>query len=179
MKTRLIITLLGILFHLNINAQNYIYKGDEQFEAADTWSFSLNAHYWTSDPKITIAKHANGGYLMLSIRVPFDSDYIKGNLTIILEDGTMINCVDRGLRDYVDETSTNLYNLTMGEIEKMKNSRISKIRFNIFRDQGDYMKGKNMPYTATNYKKDYIASLGEEKKEYYDTDVEITNLFEE
>lgn len=179
MKTRLIITLLGILFHLNINAQNYIYKGDEQFEATDTWSFSLNAHYWTSDPKITIAKHANGGYLMLSIVVPFDFDYIKGNLTIILDDGTMIYCVDRGVRDYVDETSTNLYNLTMGEIERMKISKISKIRFNIFRYQGSQSKGQNMPYTANNYKETMKFFGRDDEKEYHETDVEITNLFEE
>lgn len=181
MKTRLIITLLGMLFHLNVNAQNYIYKGSEQFEATNTWSFRLNGHYWTSNPEITIAKHSNGGYLILSIVVPSDSDYIKGQLTIILEDGMMINCVDRGVRDYVDNSSTNLYNLTMGEIEKMKNSRISKIRFNMFRYQGAYEKGKNMPYTATNFKEDFIAFLDKvkEKKEYHETDVEITNLFEE
>ncbi|MES2864420.1 MAG: hypothetical protein V4666_09905 [Bacteroidota bacterium] len=182
MKTRLMIILLGILFHLNTNAQNYIYKGSEQFEATNTWSFRLNGQYWTSDPKITIAKHSNGGYLMLSIVVPFDFDYIKGNLTIILEDGTMINCIDRGVRDYVDETSTNLYNLTMGEIEKMKISKISKIRFNIFRYQGSQSKGQNMPYTATNYKEVnlvYYEDKDKVKKEYYETDLEITNLFEE
>ena len=130
MKTRLIITLIGLLFHLNGNAQNYIYKGNEQFEATNTWSFILNGHYWSTDPTIVVARHSNGGYLMLSIEVPFESHFIKGNLTIILEDGNMINCVDRNFRDYVDNTSTNLYNLTLDEIEKMKISKISKIRFN-------------------------------------------------
>lgn len=175
MKTRLLIILFGILFHLNINAQNYIYKGNEQFEATNTWRFKLNAYYWAnSNPEITIAKHENGGYLMLSIEVPFDFDYIKGNLTIILEDGTIINCIDRGVRDYVDQTATNLYNLTMSEIEKMKNFRILKIRFNI------NSQGRNMPYTASNYKENTFRSFGnKDDKDYYETDIEITNLFDE
>lgn len=172
MKRKLTITLLGILFYINTNAQNYIYKGSKQFEATNTWSFNLNGHYWTTDPKITIAKNINGGYLMLSIVVPFKFDYIKGNLTVILEDGTIINCVDKGVRDYVDETSTNLYNLTFNEIYKMKNSRISKIRFNI------YSQGENMPYTASNYKETY-SWVGTENKNYHETDIEIFNLFEE
>ena len=176
MKTRLIITLIGILFHLNINAQNYIYKGSEQFEATNTWSFILNGHYWSTDPTIVVARHSNGGYLMLSIEVPFESHFIKGNLTIILEDGNMINCVDRNFRDYVDNTSTNLYNLTLDEIEKMKNSRISKVRFNIC-VQNYRMKDEIKPFTATNNNDKFNSDF--EEIDYYETDVEISNLFEE
>lgn len=176
MKTRLIITLIGILFHLNINAQNYIYKGSEQFEATNTWSFILNGHYWSTDPTIVVARHSNGGYLMLSIEVPFESHFIKGNLTIILEDGNMINCVDRNFRDYVDNTSTNLYNLTLDEIEKMKNSRISKVRFNIC-VQNYRMKDEIKPFTATNNNDKFNSDFDE--IDYYETDVEISNLFEE
>lgn len=184
MKKRLIIILLGILFHLNTNAQNYIYKGDNQYEATNTWSFRLNGNYWTSNPEITIAKHENGGYLMLSIVVPFKSDYIKGLLTIFLDDGSIIKCVDRGIRDYVDETSTVLYNLTFDEIEKMKYSKISKIRFNIYRYNGNYFIGKRdediMPYTAINYKNYILRGIGDiDDKNYYETDIEISNLFED
>lgn len=175
MKARLIITIISLFFYLNTNAQNYIYKGSKQYEATNTWVFSLNAYYWAnSNPEITIAKNENGGYLMLSIVVPFSFDIIKGNLTIILDDGTMIKCIDKGIRDYVDETSTNLYFLTSQEIEKMKNSRISKIRFNI------NSRGEVMPYTASNYKeKRYIVFGNKDEKDYYETDVEISNLFED
>ena len=179
MKNTLLTFLLAILFHINSYSQNYIYKGNEQLEATNTWSFVLNGHYWTGSPEITIAKHETGGYLMLSIVVPFDFDYIKGKLTIILEDGTMITCVDRGVRDYVNETSTNLYNLTMDEIDKMKNSRISKIRFNIFRSQGSRSQGQYIPYTASNNRDILRIKINKEEKDYYETDVEITNLFEE
>ena len=180
MKRKLTITILGILFCINTNAQNYIYKGSQQFEATSSWRFSLNASYWTTNPEITIAKHGNGGYLMLSIVVPSKDDYIKGNLTIILDDGSIIKCVDKGLKDYVDNTSTKLYNLTMPEIEKMKNSRINKIRFNIYRDRGNYMQGEYQPFTASNIKNSlYFTVPSEEDEKYYETDVEILNLFGE
>lgn len=176
MKVKFIIALVLGLFYVNTNAQNYIYKGSEQFEATNTWSFMLNGHYWSTDPTIVVAKHSNGGYLMLSIEVPFKSHFIKGNLTIILEDGNMINCVDRNVRDYVDNTSTNLYNLTLDEIEKMKNSRISKVRFNIC-EQNYRMKDEIKPFTASNENDKFNSDVDE--IDYYETDLEISNLFEE
>lgn len=180
MKKQLLITILSLLLYISVNGQNYIYRGENQYESTNTWEFSLNAHYWTSNPEIIIAKNNTGGFLMISIVVPFNSDSIKGNLTIILDDGTMIKCIDKGMKDYVDNTSTKLYNLTMAEIEKMKISKINKIRFNIYRDNGNYTKGEYLPFTASNIKNNLLISFSSyEEKKYYETDVEITNLFEE
>lgn len=180
MKKQLLITTLSLLMYFSVNGQNYIYRGDNQYESTNTWSFNLNAHYWTTNPEITIAKHDDGAYFMISIVVPFNSDSIKGNLTIILDDGTIIKCLDKGIKDYVDNTSTKLYNLTMTEIEKMKNSKINKIRFNIYRDNGAYIKGEYLPFTASNTKDNlFISNPSDEEKKYYETDIEITNLFEE
>jgi len=173
MKTKLMILILGFFFNLEMNAQNYIYRGDKKFEATDSWEFSLNATYWIRNPVITVAKNSNGGYLMISMNVPFSSEIIKGTLTILLDDGTMIKCIDKGVRDYVDETSTNLYSLTLAEIEKMKYSKISKIRFNIYSSNN----GKNNPYTASNYKRNLYSSFNSQDKDYYETDIEIANLF--
>lgn len=179
MRNKIFIISVFLLFHLKINAQNYIYRGDKKYESTDTWNFSLNASYWTGDPKITVAKNSKGGYLMISINVPFKSDSIRGTLTIILEDGTIIKCLDKGVRDYVDRTSVNLYTLTTSEIESMKFSRISKIRFNIYRNNGVYEKGEYTPYTANNHKGSLFVSFNSDDKDYYDTDFEIYNLFDE
>lgn len=177
MKARLIITIISLFFYLNTNAQNYIYKGSEQFEATNSWSFILNGHFWSTDPTIVVAKNPSGGYIMLTIEVPSDTFYIKGKLTIFLEDGTMINCIDRNVRDYVDNSSINLYNLTFDEIEKMKNSRITKIRFNIFKDNPFDMKDEIISFTATNNNDKF--NLHQNEIDYYETDLEITNLFDE
>jgi len=180
MKKQILITTLSLLLYFSVSGQNYIYRGENQYESTSTWQFSLNANYWTSNPEITIAKNNTGGYLMISIVVPFNNDSIKGNLTIILDDGTMIKCIDKGLKDYVDNTSTKLYNLTMAEIEKMKISKINKIRFNIYRDNGNYIKGEYLPFTASNIKSSrFLTYPSNEEKKYYETDVEIANLFEE
>lgn len=179
MKKQLLFTILSLLLYITANGQNYIYRGENQYESTNTWEFRLNAHYWTSNPEITIAKNKTGGYLMISIAVPFNKDSIKGNLTIILDDGTIIKCIDKGIKDYVDNTSTKLYNLTMAEIEKMKISKINKIRFNIYRDNGIYEKGEYLPFTASNTKNNLFVILSKDDKQYYETDVEISNLFEE
>lgn len=176
MKTKLMILILGFFFNLEMNAQNYIYRGNKKFEATDSWEFSLNAKYWTGNPEIRIAKNSNGGYLIISINVPFESESISGTLTIILDDGTIIKCIDKGVRDYVDEQSIKLYTLTTSEIEKMKYSKISKIRFNIYSNNG-FEKPRNTPYTASNYIYNPYKSFDSQDKDYYETDVEIANLF--
>lgn len=178
MRNKIFIVSVFLLFHLKINAQNYIYRGNKKYECTATWNFSLNARYWTGNPDIIVAKNSNGGYLMISINVPFESQSIRGTLTIILEDGTIIKCLDKGVRDYVDERSINLYTLTASEIESMKFSRISKIRFNIYSNNG-IERAKYTPYTADNFKEPLFINLTSNEKDYYDTDFEIYNLFDE
>ncbi len=111
--------------------QNYIYRGDDRFEATNTWRFPLNGHYWTGDPEITIGKRANGGLLMISIATPYKMNYIVGTLTVFLSDGTTIKCTDKNARDYVDSKSIAVYEFTATEIERLKVYRIMKIRFSI------------------------------------------------
>ncbi len=62
---------------LSLNAQNYIYVGDNQYESTSTWKFDSNDDYGRYYPEVTVAKHTNGGYLMLSVNVPFKQFYIK------------------------------------------------------------------------------------------------------
>lgn len=164
--------LILLLFSLNVVGQNYIYRGDKQFLATNSWSFKLNGQYWTEDPEITIAKTSFGGYLMISIEVPFKQHYIGGTVTIFLTDGTTIKCTDKGVRDHVDNKSIALYNFTKAEIELLKYLRISKIRFSIMGG----MEG-TQTFTANNEKLSY--SFGSENTKYHETDVEISTVFSE
>ena len=164
--------LILLLFSMNVAGQNYIYRGDKQFPATNSWSFKLNGNYWTEDPEITVAKTSFGGYLMISIEVPFKQHYIGGTVTIFLTDGTTIKCTDKGIRDHVDNKSIALYNFTKAEIELLKYSRISKIRFSIMGG----MEGAQT-FTANNEKFSY--SFGSDNKDYHETDVEISTVFSE
>lgn len=131
MKKNLLILLITIMSALNLNAQNYIYHGDNQYESTSTWTFKLNGQYSTDVIELTIAKHSNGGYLMLSIEVPTNGIELVGTVYVFLENGSIIKCTDKNIKDYVDNKAIALYNYTMDEIEKLKESHISKIRFSM------------------------------------------------
>lgn len=169
MKKIILILTLTLIILLKGFSQNYIYRGDNQYKATKSWSFILNGHYWTGNPEFTVAKHSNGGYLMISIEVPFKSDYIGGTVTIFLNDGLTLKCTDKGMRDHVDNKSIALYNFTKTEIERLSQNRITMIRFSILgRSDGA------QTFTADNRK---YFNEGIADKEY-ETEVEISNLFE-
>jgi hypothetical protein len=174
MKNKNITLLLTITLFLCANtfAQNYIYKGDNKYESTKSWEFKLNGSYWTSNPEITIAKHSNGGYLMISIDVPFSENKIGGTLFVFLIDGSVIKCTDKGIRDHVDNKSIALYNFTKTEMERLTQNRITKIRFSIISQMND-----SETFTADNTKDDFVYGSINEKK-YYETDLEVSNLFE-
>ncbi|GAB3194110.1 hypothetical protein ABID22_000328 [Pontibacter aydingkolensis] len=154
------------------SAQNFIYKGNNQYQATNSWSFELNGHYWTGDPEFTIAKQPNGGYLMISIDVPFKSNYIGGTVTVFLSDGTIITCTDKGIKDHVNNKSIALYSFTKAEIERLKSNRITRIRFSI---KGG-MEGTET-FTADNRRMTY-AYYDSDSKSYYETDIAVSELFE-
>lgn len=175
MKKVILTALLIILSFISAFSQNYIYQGDNQYKATNTWGFPLNGDFvGGGDPYLNIAKHSNGGYLMISIMVPFKY-YIGGTITVFLNDGTIIKCTDKGIRDHVDNKSIVLYNFTNSEIERLKLNRITRIRFAI-------IGGPEGPesYTADNYKSTIKWQImgAEKEKNYFETNVEVTDLFE-
>lgn len=173
MKNLILTTVLTFITCVTVFGQNYVYKGNDQYEATNTWKFKLNGHYWTEDPEFTVAKNPNGGYLMISIDVPFKHEYIGGTVTIFMNDGSTIKCTDKGIHDHIDNKSIALYNLTKPEIELLKQNRIVKIRFSIL----GKMEGAQT-FTADNQKTILPIYGSEREKDYYETEVEIYKLFE-
>jgi hypothetical protein len=173
MKSLILTTIVTFVTCLSVVGQNYIYSGDNQYEATDSWTFKLNGQYWTENPEFTVAKHSNGGYLMISIKVPFKSHYIGGAVTIFLSDGSTIKCTDKGIRDHVDNKSIALYIFTKTEIELLKQKRITRIRFSIMCGS----EGANT-FTCDNVKFTSSFYGSRKEKDYFETDVEIIKLFE-
>lgn len=56
---------------------------------------------------------------------------ITGKLIIYLDDRNVITCIDRGIKDNVDDIASSAYHLTTEELIKMKNSNINTIRYMI------------------------------------------------
>ncbi|MCR9289967.1 MAG: hypothetical protein NXI23_21535 [Bacteroidetes bacterium] len=172
MKKLILLLTLVILFCDSAFSQNYIYNGDNQYESTNSWNFEMNGNYWTGNPQLTVAKHSNGGYLMIALDVPIKQHYIGGTVTVFLSDGSTIKCTDKGIRDHVDNQSIALYNFTKSEIELLKSHRITRVRFSI---KGG-MEGTET-FTADN-KKLFFQFYGGDQKKYYETNIEINELFE-
>jgi len=96
---------------------------------------------------------------------------IRGKLTIYLDDGTVISCLDRGKYDYVDNIATTIFYLTKDELEKMKVVNINTIRYTL-----KCVSGCSYPtesFSASNKESGY----GYEKKEKTDVPNLIRELF--
>ena len=185
MKKSIFTTTLVILFCVSAFSQNYIYNGDNQYESTGSWKFEMNGSFWGGDPEFTVAKHSNGGYLMIAKDVPFKSFYIGGTVTVFLSDGSTIKCTDKGIRDHVDNQSIALYNFTKSEIERLKSNRITRVRFGIKGGMegtesftADNVYYKKVKKTESNLIRGSNLNNYYNQKTYYETDVEITKLFE-
>lgn len=179
MKKQLITTVTVLLISLSAMGQNIIYKGDKQYQATSTWTFKCENYTWTGGLEVQIAKTTTGGYLRLSIDVPDNIFFIGGGAYIFLTDGSTITCSDKGIKDNVDQQSVVLYVFTQAEMDRLKTLDIQKIRFSVKAKSGTYG-GPTGNYTANNKKNVINFSIyGKIKeKDYYETSVEVTSLFE-
>ncbi len=169
---RFILLLIFTLIFVNtINSQNYIYFGDNQYKATETWrfqdNFGVSSNYY---PEITIANKNNGGYFMMSISASFKSIYLTGTTVIFLNNGNTIKCYDKGIKDHLNDRSIALYTLTNSEIELLKSARITQIRYSV---KGVGIGGNTKSYTAAN-KKQIIIGGGSKT---YETEKAVIELF--
>lgn len=121
--------LLFICLATNAHSQNNIYVGTAKFNATYTWTFEINGGWIQGDGEVTFAKRTGGGMLLVSVK-DFNGN-IKGDLFVYLQDGSVIKCIDRNIKDNVDHYSMAVYYLTTSEIEKLKKSDIDDIRFTV------------------------------------------------
>jgi hypothetical protein len=168
--------LLSLVFAISTTCfcQNYVYKGDEKFIATQSWGFKLTNYHWSSNGlDVSVAKTKTGGYLMLSIEVPFD-ETISGNVFIILENGSTVTLNARNVNDHVDSKSQVLYVISSTQYQLLKTSSVSKIRISLKNPKGT-IGGVAGDYTATNKINEY--DLGNEVNSW-NTAKEITALDE-
>lgn len=177
-----------LIFNIS-NAQNYIYIGEERFEATPTWDFALETMYGTvtKEIEVTISKKNKGGNLLLSIS-DMDSRHrkITGGITIYLSDGSVIKCIDRNQKSRLNDRSYNLYNLTNSEIEQLKVTDIKEIVFSLTSFYNDIVFQNSEYYTAKNLHPKRtdtdLGKFGTHTHYYlgqYDTSNDISELFNE
>lgn len=112
----------------------FVYHGDNRYASTPTWTFSLDKmvnSYGGAILEVSVAKKGVGGLLWLSIEVPFEEEQIAGTVHLFLDDGSVVKCFDKGIRDHVDDRAISLYSLTDKEIEVLRKHRIDTIRFTV------------------------------------------------
>ena len=131
MKQILIIGILAISFTLKTNGQNLVFIGENSYNCTDTFTLQSNSEdSYSNDLNIVFAKDGEKGLLVVSSKL-VSSVRISGKLIIYLDDGNVITCVDRGIKDNVDDIATTGYHLTDSELNKLKKSNIHTIRYTI------------------------------------------------
>lgn len=149
--------------------QNYIYKGDKQYISTQTWWFTLNKiTLWASQLGVCIAKVENGGLLMLSVGT-LKGETISNEVSIILENGQLLILKNKVATDYLDEKSQALYQINYEQFNKLKISKISKIRF--------FVKGSSLgmggSHSANNIR---IGTVVGTYEKGWDTEKEISEI---
>jgi hypothetical protein len=121
-----------LLFSLSCTClgQNYIYRGSSKIDATTTWSFPLDNSSYAKDLNVTIGKTQKGSaIIMLSTETLLNE--IGGNVILYLVDGNALLLHQRIAHDRVNDASVVLYSMLFSDLNKLKASDISTIRYSL------------------------------------------------
>lgn len=112
-------------------SQNTIFIGNKSYPCTGAYVLELES-FSTDKSKIEInfIKDGERGIIAFTINnymMPYSR--VKNKLVLYLDDNQVITCIDRGKYDIVDDYATTLYYLTKEEVNKLKKSNISTIRY--------------------------------------------------
>src|SRR5690606_18826773 len=131
MKRILILVILAIGHIIEINGQNFVFIGENSYSSTETYTLKSNSDRdYITDLNLVFAKDGTKFLLIVSSKL-VRTVRISGKLVIYLDDGTVISCIDRGIKDNVDDIASSAYSLTNEELSKLKNSNINTIRYQI------------------------------------------------
>jgi superfamily II helicase len=129
MKRILLLVILAISFTIETNGQNLVFIGENSYPSTETFTLQSNSDDdYINDLNLVFAKDGEKGLFVISSKL-VSTVRISGKLIIYLDDGTVITCIDRGIKDNVDDIATAAYYLTNEELNKLKKSNINTIRY--------------------------------------------------
>ena len=153
---------------------NMVMKNGKQYPATEPWEFVSNTYVFDSNPKIQIAKTENGGVLKVSVKVSNEKLYVGERVFINLKNNSLIYCIDKGNRIFLDGVASTYFLLNSKEVQLLKNQEIVDIRFKILGKQGAFDSQIGM-FTASNVLTVY--DIYSPDKKTIDTKTLIKNLF--
>jgi hypothetical protein len=131
MKKSLLIIVL--LFSLSLQSQNLIFVGNNSYKATIPWYFKGNGDqfkYYANDATIQVGRKGQTYIFSISTKVYNASFGIKGSVRIYLNDGSTLVLSKILSKDFSDQMSTVIFQLTPSDILKLKKSDINTVRFN-------------------------------------------------
>lgn len=164
-----------ILISSFANAQNtMIIKGSKPYPATEEYVFICEKYAFTGEATIQIAKTEKGGILKLTIYIPNNEVKISGGAYVDLVNGDVIACVDKNIKETIDNKTTSFYYFTPTEFTKLKKTDIHAIRFIITGNSKAF--GNQTGYFTAVNRKNYFSTTFDKSKKTFDTAVEISLL---
>ncbi|WP_452225801.1 hypothetical protein [Lacinutrix cladophorae] len=131
MKKIILTLLLSMFFLIKTQGQNLVFIGEQSFPCTETFILKSNSiSERIDDLNIVFAKDEMENLIVVSSKL-VRTVRISGKLIIYLKDGNVITCIDKEIKDNVDDVATTAYYLTTQEIMKMKKSTIHSIRYQV------------------------------------------------
>jgi len=108
-----IVTLITITAFLTLNtyAQNFFFIGEDSFPVTETCTLQSNSDTsssYVNNLNVLFGKSGDVGVIIVSTKT-VSSVRISGKLLIYLDDGTVISCLDKGVKDNVDDIASTAY----------------------------------------------------------------------
>ncbi len=147
----------------------------KSYTATPIWDFICENYAYSGITQIQIAKTEKGGLLKIVVETNEQSYAIAGNVYIDLADLTALVCTDKNIRETNGNKIISYYILTTAEMNRLKKTEIQAIRFSI-KGKKSKFSGQNGYFTAVNKKK-YFATVYDNSKKSYETNLDITALY--
>ena len=165
--------LIFFFFSAGISAQETLNFKNKVYSASSVWNFYCEEYAYSSKLKVQIAKAENSAILKLSIDTSNENLYIGNKILIVLNDGNLIYCADKNMREGLGKEKATYYLLTNFEINQLKKSDIENIRFQIIGNESKFS-SKTGYFSAT---KKQPLEENEIKNDYIKTSLEVKSLF--
>jgi hypothetical protein len=130
-----IVTLIMITAFLTLNTygQNFFFIGENSFPVTKTCTLQSNSDTsssYVNNLNFLFGKSGDVGVIIVSTKT-VSTVRISGKLLVYLDDGTVISCLDKGVKDNIDDIASTAYYLTNGDLNKLKKSNINTIRYEV------------------------------------------------
>ena len=164
--------LLFLVISLNAFSQDKMILSDQNsIPATEVWKFMSDSYSYSGIVEVQIGNNKSGGTLLLQLEASQPTFYIGGTAYLFLEDGNVITCTDKNVRNISGKFIQSYYILTAAEINLLKKNKITDVRFRIKGDETQFSSPTGF-FTARNR----IRTFGLTDKTY-DTVTEIKELF--